>query len=271
MQISTLKNEYIPQAKRLWNANFDDGTPGFCDFAFSIVANDDIYIVTEDDKVVSMLMAATDLEHKGRKGFYIYSACTDYAYRGKGFMRALTEYALKDQSERGKSFCVLCPANKKLFEFWEKMGFGNIVSLRKCEIDIKRNIWQSADFDIVTASRFKSVREKHTDENIIHYTSQSYERYTQYMYTCGGSTAESENAYAVYFVESGELIVKELFALSTVHASNLLRAIRERTGCEKATVYLSENSTLFLGEGEKVPVYAIRGLDEYAYVNLMFE
>ena len=263
-----IRKKYL--AQRLWNENFDDGT-GFCDFAFSLVTNDDIYIVTEDEKVVSMLMAVTELEYKGKKGFYLYSACTAREYRGRGYMHALVEYALQDQKEKGNTFCVLQPAGEKLFEFWKTMGFEKTISMRKCEIEIKRNIWKAADFDIITSSRFRRTREKFAEENMVHYTPKSYEKYTRYMYTCGGSTAESENAYAVYFVEKSSLVVKELLASSTLYATHLLQAIRERTGCETATVYLSDNSTLFLGEGKKEKVYAVKGLDEDVYVNLMFE
>ena len=82
---------------------------------------------------------------------------------------------------------------------------------------------------------------------------------------------ETENAYRVYFTENDRLVIKEIFAASTLHAMQLLQAVRERTGYESAQVLISDNSQLFLGEGTKEPVYLIRGLDEDVYVNLMFE
>ncbi len=271
MQFLTLTNQYTDQAKQLWNSHFDDGTPGFCDFLFSSVEYENIYIATENEKVISLLLAATQLEYKNSKGFYLYSACTHAEYQNRGYMSRLVDFALKDQQKKGNSFCVVQPATQQLFEFWNKQGFRNIVSQRRCDIEIKRNIWTKRSFDIVTASRFPAVRNKHCEENIVHYTKKSYENYTQYMYTTGGSTAESDNAYAVYFIENGKLYVKEIFALTTVHAMQLLQAIRERTGYETATVSLSDNSTLFLGEGKKEKVYAVYGIDDEVYINLMFE
>ncbi len=271
MEIFKLTDKYIPQTKALWNMNFDDGTPGFCDFLLSVIPADDIYIGVDDDKVVTMLMAATELEYKGKKGFYLYSACTHPDYRGRGYMKSLTECAVKNQAEKGRTFCVLQPATEELFDFWQKLGFDNIINRRNCEIEIKRNIWSGADFDIITANRFRPVREKLAADNIVHYTAKSYEKYTAYLYTAGGSTAESENAYAVYFIENGSLVVKELLADSTLYATKILQAIRERTGFETATVYLPESSTLFLGEGKKEKAYAVRGLSDEVYINLMFE
>ena len=271
MQISKAKDEYIPQAKQLWNSHFDNGTPGFCYFAFSLLKKDDIYIAVEDDKVIAMIMAITELEYKKQKGFYLYSACTHPDYEDSDVMQKLTEFALKDQDERGKSFCAVAPGSEEKFTFWQSMGFDKVVSMRKCEVEIKRNIWNSAEFDIITASRFRPAREKYGVENIVHYTQDSYGKYTRYMYTCGGSTAEMQNAYCVYFIENGQLVVKELLAQSTLHATQILQAVRERTGFEQATVYLSEDSTLFLGEGHKEKMYAVRGISDDVYINLMFE
>ena len=271
MQYTTLTDQYVTQTKQLWNSHFDDGTPGFCDFLFELLNPEDIYIATENGNVISMLMACTELEYNGKKGFYLYSACTKPEYRGKGSMHGLVDFALEDQAEKGRVFCVLQPADSNLFDFWKGMGFENTVCLRKAEIEIKRNIWNKADFDIVTASRFRTVRRKHCEENMVHYPPKSYERYTAYMYTCGGSTAESENAYALYFIENDRLVVKEISALSTLHAMQLLQAIRERTGYETATVFLAGNSQLFIGEGKKQPTYLVKGLDEDIYINLMFE
>ena len=271
MQFSTLEKELVPQAKKLWNDNFDDGTSGLCDFLFEIIKPEDIYIACENDRVVSMLMAAAVLEYNGKKGFYLYSACTDTGFRGRGYMKGLVAYAIEDQAAKGRSFCVLKASAGNMDDFWEKQGFDKTVYMRKAEIEVKRNIWQKADFDIVTASRFRRIREKNTEEKVVHYTPESYGSYTAYMYTCGGSTAENEGAYRVYFEENNRLVVKEILARSAHDAMKLLQAIRERTGYETATVYLSDNSSLFLGEGSKEAVYMTKGLDGDAYINLMFE
>ena len=271
MQILKSKKEHLPQIKALWTEVFDDGTEGFCEFLFSVTSTEDIYIVIENDEVASMLIAVTDVEYKDKKGFYLYSACTGDKYRNRGYMRELIEFAINDQKSRGKVFCVLQPASESLFDFYQKIGFDNVIDIRKCNIDIKKNIWRTAEFDIMTASRFSAVREKYYKEKMIQYTSKSWEKFAQYLYTFGGSTAETDNAYAVYYVEDGILKISELLAESSFYAMNLLQAISDRTGCEKAEVYLPRDSDLFLGEGKKEKRYAVRDLSEDVYINLMFE
>ncbi|MEG2192896.1 MAG: GNAT family N-acetyltransferase [Oscillospiraceae bacterium] len=271
MLISTAKVQDLPQLKELWNEIFDDGTVGFCDFAFSLCKLEDIYLVKEEEQVASMLMAIGDVKVKNKNGFYLYSACTARWAREKGYMHRLIEYALQDQKEKGREFCILQPANLKLFDFYQTLGFTTKTYLRKCNIEIKRNLWAKADFDIVTATRFPDLREKMCEDTLVHFDAKGYVKLAEYLYTFGGSTAESKEAYGVYYIEGGALIVKELFATSTPYAIQLLQAIREKTGFEKATVYLSKGSNLFLGEGEIVPHCAIKGLEADLYANLMFD
>lgn len=271
MIIQKLLDSDISRAKKLWNDNFDDGTKGFCDFAFSICGNDNIYIVKEDEKPVSMLMAVARLEYNGKKGFYLYSACTDSRYRGRGFMHSLVKYALEDKAKQGYEFCVTKPATESLFEFYKEMGFKNITKLRKCTIDVKRNLWRTAEFDIVTVSRFPMLRGKFYDGKTLTYAKKDWEKYAEYLYTYGGSTAENEDGYCVYYIENEKIIVKELLCENPLSATRLLQAIREKTGCEQAVVYLPENSNLFFGEGAAENAFAVYGLDDDVYINLMLE
>ena len=271
MQILKATARDIPQVKTLWAQMFDDGTDGFCDFVFSQCKADDIYIAKTSEKVVSMLIAMADMEYKGQKGFYLYSAATAPEYRRQGIMHSLVQFALEDQAKQGKTFCMLKPADDKLFDFWKSMGFDNITKIRCADIEIKKNIWTNARFDIVTASRFKVLRDKFCHENILHYTRKGYETFAYSHYSSGGSTVETEDGYGVYYVEGDTMRFVELMATSTLNAVKILQAARERTGCEKATVYLSPQSDLFLGEGKTIDWCMIKGISDEIYANLSIE
>ena len=271
MQITKAAIQDIPQIKRLWNICFDKESKDYTDFFMSALSPDDFYVVKEDEIVVCAAVVPAQLEFNGCKGYYIYRVFTHPDYRHRKYATALVEYAMKDRCSSGCTFRIAPYTDEKTAEKLKTAGFDNIITQRRCQLEIKRNIWKNADFDIVTASRFRSVREKFSDEKIVHYTGRGYEVYTAFMYTCGGSTAESDTAYAVYYVEKDKLIVKEIFAQSVLYALNLLQAVRERTGIDTAVVYLSRDSTLFLGEGRKEPAFLTKGLPDDVYVNLMLD
>ena len=271
MQILKATPRDIPAVKELWRYMFDDGTAGFCDFVFEQCKADDIYIVKNEEKVASMLISMAEMHYNGQKGFYLYSACTHPNYQGKGYMKQLVQYALADQASLGRSFCVLKPADETLFSYWKNLGFDNITQVRKAEVEIKKNIWTNAQFDIVTASRFKVLRDKFCEEKFIHYSPKGYETFAYSHYISGGSTVETEDGYGVYYVECDTLRFVELMATSTLNAVKLLQAARERTGCEKAVLYLSPQSNLFLGEGRQIDWCMIKGISDTVYANLIIE
>ena len=271
MQILKATPQDIPAIKELWKYMFDDGTAGFCDFVFEQCKADDIYIVKNEEKVASMLISMAEMQYNGQKGFYLYSACTHPDYQGKGYMNQLVQHALVDQASLGRSFCVLKPADETLFSYWKNLGFDNVTQVRKVEVEIKKNIWTNAQFDIVTASRFKVLRDKFCEEKLIHYSPKGYETFAYSHYISGGSTVETEDGYGVYYVEGGTMRFVELMATSTLNAVKLLQAARERTGCEKAVLYLSPQSNLFLGEGRQIDWCMIKGISDTVYANLIIE
>jgi hypothetical protein len=271
MQTRICRPEDKQQVRKLWDDRFEDGTPGFADFLFSNVKNEDIYIAEKDGNVSAMLISMAVLEYGTRKGFYLYSACTAKEHENEGLMHALVPFALEEEKKKGRDFCVLVPGEESLYDFYSGMGFDRVTYLRRAEIEIPKNIWQNADFDITTAGRFRRVRSKFISGEMVHYSQADYRKYARYLYSFGGSTAESNNAFAVYYEEGDRLIVKEMAALNTQYAIKLLQAMRERTGKEKAVIYLDGDSELFLGEGKKIKYALVYGLDKEPYVNLMFE
>ena len=271
MQTRICRQEDTETVRKLWNDRFEDGTPGFADFLFSSLKNEDIYVAEDEGKVSAMLISMATLEYGNRKGFYLYSACTARGHENKGLMHRLVSFALEEERKKGRDFCVLVPGEESLYDFYAGLGFETVTYLRRAEIEIPKNIWQNADFDITTAGRFRQVRSRFTSEDIVHYSRADYRKYAQYLYSFGGSTAESSNAFAVYYEEGDTLIVKEMCALNTQYAMKLLQAIRERTGKERAVIYLDDDSELFLGEGKKIKYAMVYGLSKQPYVNLMFE
>ena len=270
MQISTATASDINRIKELWVEIFGD-SEAFADFAANLCPSEEIYLIKEEGQIVAMVNAGVDLFAYGKKGFYIYGLATVPQYRGKGLAKQLVEYVENKKFNEGYQFAVTQPAQESLFDYYRKMGYDNTIYLRKAEIKIKRNIWATADFDTATATRFKELRSKFSEDEVVHFSKQGYEKFTEYVYTEGGSTAETKDAYCLYFEDKDKIIVRDIFATATPYAMQLLQAIRERTGKEKAEIQLSHNSQLFLGEGRLYPHCLVKNLDKELYANLMFD
>ncbi|MEG3029715.1 MAG: GNAT family N-acetyltransferase [Oscillospiraceae bacterium] len=270
MRICNASREDLPQLKQMWQDIFKDEAD-FCNFAFTLCDLDGIFVIKDGETPVAMLMAGMDVTAYGKKGYYVYGVCTKNEYRRQGCAGALLEYVDGVKARQGYDFAVTCPATPELFGYYERFGFTKKTYRRCFSINIKRNLWASADFDTVTANKFKETREKFKEDEIVHFDPRAYEKFTEYVYKTGGSTVTSKDAYGIYYVEKDKLLVKELFANCTATAQTLLQAIRERTGIETAHIQLSQNSSLFLGEGKLTEYALLKGLDREVYANLMFD
>ena len=270
MQLCKAQKNDLPLLKQMWVDIFKDSNK-FAEFAVNICDTEEIYLVRENDRIASMVVAGIDLTAYGKKGFYIYGLCTQPEFEGRGYATKLMNYVCEEKFSKGYEFAVAQPAQESLFDYYRKLGFENTTYLRKGQITVPKNLWATAAFDTVTAGRFKEIRSRYSEDEIVHFTSKGYEKFAEYIYSEGGSTAESDGAYCLYFENEENVIVRDLFAKSTQHALKLLQAVRERTGKEVFELQISQNSQLFLGEGKLVPHCAIKNLDKEVYANLMFD
>ena len=270
MQITTAKTSDISKIKELWIEIFGD-SERFADFAVNICSPDGIYLVKENEEIAAMVVAGIDLFAYGKKGFYIYGLATVPQYRGKGYAKQLVEYVCNDKFSNGYDFCLTQPAEESLFDYYKKLGFETTTYLRKGTVTIKRNLWATASFDTATATRFKEMRSRFSEDEVVHFSPKGYEKFAEYIYSEGGSTAETDDGYCLYFEESDKIIVRDLFAKSTQSATVILQAIAERTGKNTMDIQLSQNSQLLLGEGKLYPHCVVKNLDKELYANLMFD
>lgn len=127
----------------------------------------------------------------------------------------------------------------------------NTVSARVLTREIKRNLWAKADFDTVTAKKLIQHREKYIKEKYVKLSVQQTAALMTFLYSQGISSAETEKAYALYFRTPDSLAVAELYAETDVDAWFLLEAMADHEGRNTAQLILSENNTIFAGEGKR--------------------
>ena len=101
----------------LWSSVFGDSDEDVI-FFIENAKNADCLAYYEGEKLVSMLYLV-DCCIGGEKGKYIYAACTDKHYEGRGYMTALLQYS----KNCGYNCLCLIPASDSLVEYYGKRGF----------------------------------------------------------------------------------------------------------------------------------------------------
>lgn len=133
----------------------------------------------------------------------------------------------------------------------QQLGMVNTMSVRSLKREIKRNLWAKAEFDTVTAKKLIQHREKYINEKYPKFSLQQTAALMTFLYSQGISSAETDKAYALYFRTSDSLAVAELCAESDVDAWFLLEAMADHEGRNNVQLFLSENNTVFAGEGKR--------------------
>lgn len=127
----------IQALKNIWKICFND-TDRFIDFFFENIFPS-IYPVAlfHLDKPIGMMYlfpVSANENNRTKKGFYIYAIGIHPEYRGKNIFQNHMNKPLFEYLLNNDMFCVLCPANEKLSDFYKKLQYKSICSLYKTKI-----------------------------------------------------------------------------------------------------------------------------------------
>jgi GNAT superfamily N-acetyltransferase len=125
---------------RLWKDTFQD-SDSFLDLYFSMLFKpEQSLVVYSDDKLVSSLQLLpyqVVVEGKRLDAVYLFAVMTDKAYRHKGYMKLMLEYAFEYLKSNNVSLVFLIPQEDSLFELYMKFGFQPAFRLSTEEKEIK--------------------------------------------------------------------------------------------------------------------------------------
>ena len=218
--------------------------------------------------LVSALYALPS-EFHGHKGFILCGGYTLPAFRRQGLMTELLNYAVQEAKNGGFAFFA-APCWPGASALAKKCGFAASLSLRCVELAIKPSILAAARQDILLAKQLYALRQK--QPGYFGLPQAAAGAVYAALYRAGGTILQTEDALGVYFKAEKTLYFTELFAKTDSAAMALLQAARNITGCFEAKVFLSEESPLFLGQGQPLPAAALylSGSFENAFSEIYF-
>lgn len=119
MKLRLLNTEEHGKTRELWEKVFPEDTKAFLDYYYFIkTRSNQIYVIEEDEKIVSMLQLnpyQIRIEGQTFPGNYIIAVATEKEYRGRGYMRALLIRSLNDMFGQKIPFTFLMPAAEAIY------------------------------------------------------------------------------------------------------------------------------------------------------------
>ena len=108
----------------LWQSVFLEDSE-ITEYFFENIFGDTITPVIRVDGEIASALFLLDCTIGDYKGKCVYCAMTNYSHRGKGYMKTLLDFSYNFCCENGFDFLFLVPAEKSLFDYYEKCGFKN--------------------------------------------------------------------------------------------------------------------------------------------------
>ena len=169
------KDSDIPELKKIWKICFGD-PDSYIDFFFDnkFRTCKSIIMLDSGKAIGAMYLMPVSAYECGevKNGFYGYAIGILPEYRGQGIYSRLDKL-IYEYITKHNLFYILCPANQKLCEYYQSLGFmeNAFVSERTvCSTDAKSSFTVSA----LSAETYESMRNSHFD-NIIYWDRSSLE------------------------------------------------------------------------------------------------
>lgn len=119
MKLRKLEKQEHIKTRTLYENVFTQDTKEFLDYYYSVKTKDnEIYVIEEDDKIVSMIhlnpyqLRVGEMLHQAN---YIVAVATDANYRKRGLMGQLLKHTMREMYERKEPFTFLMPAAEAIY------------------------------------------------------------------------------------------------------------------------------------------------------------
>lgn len=153
------KQEHI-KTRKLWEEIFKEDTKEFLDYYYSVkTLENEIYVIEEDNKIVSMLHLNPYQMRIGNEIYqthYIVAVATDKNYRKRGYMAKLLNHAMQVMQERGELFTFLMPAAEAIYK---PFGFEFVYEQKRGTITGKADIGEEINFVMAQETDCQEIAE----------------------------------------------------------------------------------------------------------------
>lgn len=196
---------------KLWNNVFEDSFEAISLF-FDYHYKPENTVVYDDNGYIAAMLYLIEgnfvISGKRYPSYYLYAAATDMAYRSRGIMGKMLDFAKETASGRRMDFICLLPAEKSLYGYYSKFGYKPVFSKKIVKIGLGNS---GVEIHSDNNLNLADIRNRFFDgydyfewnKNAVEYAIKQNEFY-------GGSFMSGCNGYCLYTRNNGITTVKEL-------------------------------------------------------------
>lgn len=225
---------------KLWHEAFGDSEAEIDFFLNNRYIPENTLVYETDSKIASMLFLLEgnmSIEGEDYPSYYLYAACTLNEYRGRGYMASLLAFAKETAQKRGYFFICLLPAEKALYDYYEKFGYKaifrkKILKFSRKEFDLEHSIPEETciDREEIRNLAFREYNYFKWDNAALNFAFRHNKFY-------GGDSVECCKGYALYSISKDQIAVKE-FAFTELSKDVLSHILLSHNGPDTITVHL---------------------------------
>jgi predicted acetyltransferase len=240
---------------RLWKICFGDSNEYISCFLNKRMNTENCLVHRENSNILSMLFlleGKLKISSELYNSFYIYAACTDPEYRGRGLMAGLIGRTAEIAVENDKDYICLVPANSGLFEYYARFGFETVFKKKVISFNRRQLYMLSAESAEIYNPDIKEITDL---RNMVFSSGDCYlwdEKAVAYSIfeneSIGGKMICVRNegklaGYALFFETDERVIVKELCVTNRSFGS-LIKLLVSSSKSEYFTLNLPVNFPL---------------------------
>lgn len=248
MNLRYAKKEDLDTIKDIWNYCFGDGE-AFVDYYFNNKYEENNTIVVEEDgEILSSLQLnqyKIKLNNKIYDTSYVVGVSTYPQARGKGFMRNVMDFSLRDMYNRGQLVSLLMPIDYRLYR---KYGYEHCYDQLEYKLDVEslRQFKIHGDFKKAKDYHIEAMIDIYESELVdcngcVHRDRAYYENLFKEVKCENGHfyihKEDDFNGYIIYFINGDTLFVREILYKNMKSLKSMLKFIyNHNTQCKNITI-----------------------------------
>lgn len=245
MEIRFAKDSEKENIREIWDYCFND-SPKFTDFYFNNkYDNKNTVVVDEDGKIVSSLQLnqyELNLNNKLYNTSYVVGVSTLPQVRGKGYMKNIMEFTLKNLYDKNQLVSILMPIDYRLYR---RYGYEHCYDQIEYELEIEslKSFKSYGDMKKATLDDIDNLIDIYnlflndTNGNIKRDKEYYINLFKEINSEDGYIYIHENEGYIIYFINEDKMFIRELFYKNIDSLKSMLKFVyNHNTQCKSVTI-----------------------------------